>query len=123
MVWIKTPRMEAWACFACAWAFRPSGPPVGNSLEEMMQNYELQRDNEFKSHDCAQCPKTGATRDVPALHPKSRDRNYEMTPALPGGRTSAMGAKLKRLFEPPQRKNRPYSTPKLFFIPQVWRGP
>ena len=58
MVWIKTPRMEAWTCFACGWAFRPSGPPEGNSLDEMMRNYELQRDKEYASHVCAMCPRT-----------------------------------------------------------------
>ena len=57
MVWIKTPRMEAWACCACAWAFQPSGPPVGDSLEEMMRNYELHRDAEYASHICEMCPK------------------------------------------------------------------
>ena len=62
MVWTKTPRMEAWTCCACGWAFRPSGPPVGDSLEEMMLNYELQRDAEYASHVCAMCPKTRSAR-------------------------------------------------------------
>jgi len=53
MVWVRTPRMEAYTCFACAWAFRPSGPPLGDSLDEMMRNYEIQRDQEFVAHVCA----------------------------------------------------------------------
>jgi hypothetical protein len=57
MVWTKTPQMEAWTCFACAWAFIPFGPPRGNSLEEMMSNYERQRDKEYASHVCNECPK------------------------------------------------------------------
>lgn len=57
MVWTKTPQMEAWTCFACAWAFVPFGPPSGNSLEEMMNNYELQRDKEFASHVCTDHPR------------------------------------------------------------------
>ncbi len=64
MVWIKTPRMEAWACFACAWSFQPSGPPVGDSLDEMMRNYELRRETEFASHVCAMRPKTVGTRNA-----------------------------------------------------------
>jgi hypothetical protein len=33
--------------------FDPSLPPIGNTLEEMKQNYEQQRDQEFVSHPCA----------------------------------------------------------------------
>jgi hypothetical protein len=57
MVWTKTPQMEAWTCFACSWAFQPFGPPRGNSLQEMMTNYELQRDKEYASHVCREFPK------------------------------------------------------------------
>jgi len=71
MVWTKTPQMEAWTCFACSWAFQPFGPPRGNSMQEMMTNYELQRDQEYASHVCAQCPKRLSGREdsrIPA-HP------------------------------------------------------
>jgi hypothetical protein len=61
MVWTKTPSMEAWTCFACSWAFRPSGPPVGDSLDEMMLNYELQRDAEYASHVCSAHPRVKST--------------------------------------------------------------
>ena len=57
MVWIKTPRTEAWACSECAWTFSPSGPPDGSSLEEMKQNYERQRNKEYASHVCADHPR------------------------------------------------------------------
>jgi hypothetical protein len=63
IVWVRTPRMEAYTCFACAWAFRPSGPPLGDSLDEMMRNYEIQRDQEFVAHVCAQFPKSTIVRD------------------------------------------------------------
>ena len=53
MLWIKTTRVEAWACSECAWTFSPSGPPRGSSLEEMKQNYERKRDKEYASHVCA----------------------------------------------------------------------
>ena len=53
----RAAQMEAWTCFACAWAFSPSGPPCGKSLEEMMQNYELQRDKEYACHVCTEHPR------------------------------------------------------------------
>jgi hypothetical protein len=71
MVWTKTPQMEAWTCFACSWAFQPFGPPRGNSMQEMMTNYELQRDKEYASHVCTDSPKLQIGRDpskIPA-HP------------------------------------------------------
>lgn len=64
MVWIKTPQMEAWTCFACAWAFSPSGPPCGKSLEEMMQNYELQRDKEYACHVCTEHPRANVLKST-----------------------------------------------------------
>jgi len=63
MVWTKTPQMEAWTCSVCAWAFSPTGPPSGKTLEEMMNNFELQRDKEFASHICTKCPKQQRIRD------------------------------------------------------------
>ena len=82
MVWVKTPRMEAWACSACAWAFIPSGPPVGGSLEEMMRNYELQRGNEYASHVCAECPKGKSERDVSAVSRQTGDRTFDINRAI-----------------------------------------
>jgi hypothetical protein len=63
MIWIEMGRMETWACSECAWAFRPSGPPRGSSLDEMKQNYERQRDKEFASHVCAGHPRTKGAKD------------------------------------------------------------
>lgn len=63
MVWAKTARMEAWACFTCTWAFIPSGPPLGNSLDEMMLNYELQRDKEYACHVCAEHSRAKSAQD------------------------------------------------------------
>lgn len=53
MIWVKSEHSELWSCSRCAWAFKPSGPPRGTSLDEMMQNFERQRDQEFASHVCA----------------------------------------------------------------------
>jgi hypothetical protein len=61
LVWIKEQRFQGWGCSECAWAFNPSGPPTGESLDEMKKNYERQRDKEFRSHVCAGHPR--ATRN------------------------------------------------------------
>jgi hypothetical protein len=53
MIWVKSEHSELWSCSRCAWAFNPSGPPRGTSLDEMMQNFERQRDQEFASYVCA----------------------------------------------------------------------
>jgi hypothetical protein len=57
MTWIEADRFWGWGCSDCAWLFNHSGDPAGNSLEEMLQNYEDQRDNEFKAHVCARHPR------------------------------------------------------------------
>lgn len=57
---VKSALSDFWACSECAWAFHPSGPPLGKSLDEMMQNFERQRDKEFASHVCAKHPRTKA---------------------------------------------------------------
>jgi hypothetical protein len=61
LIWIKTPRMEAWACSECAWTFNPSGPPRGSDLEEMKHNYEHERDKEYASHACSNHPRAKTT--------------------------------------------------------------
>jgi hypothetical protein len=57
LVWVETQNFQGWACTECAWVFKASGAPMGNSLEEMKQNYEQRRNKEFTSHVCAQHPK------------------------------------------------------------------
>ena len=54
LVWIKEQRFWGWGCSECAWVFNPSGSPTGKSLDEMKQNYEQQRDEEFAAHVCAE---------------------------------------------------------------------
>lgn len=58
LIWVKSVHSESWACSECAWAFNPSGPPLGNSLDEMKQNFERQRGKEFAAHVCAAHPRT-----------------------------------------------------------------
>jgi hypothetical protein len=60
LVWVEQERFQGWACAACAWEFRASGPLVGNTIEEMKSTYEQQRDEEFKAHVCARHPKLPA---------------------------------------------------------------
>ena len=58
LVWMKKQNFQGWACSECAWAFNPIGPLVGESIVEMMEHYEEQRDREFKTHVCAERPRT-----------------------------------------------------------------
>ncbi len=58
MIWVQSATHGRWTCSGCAWVFNPSGPPVGNSIEEMKENYERQGREEFVSHVCAQHPRT-----------------------------------------------------------------
>jgi hypothetical protein len=44
---------RAFGCSECAWVFNPSDSVTGNSFDEVMRNFELQRDREFSSHVCS----------------------------------------------------------------------
>jgi hypothetical protein len=55
--WIEKEGFGGWACSECAWVFILSGPPTGKSLNEVVQNYEQQRDKAFAIHVCAEHPK------------------------------------------------------------------
>lgn len=52
LVWVKTPDFQGWACSQCAWLFNPSDFIDGNTIDEMKQNYERERDRAFASHSC-----------------------------------------------------------------------
>ncbi len=58
LIWIEGARFQGSGCSECAWMFRPSGPPAGDSLAEMMERYARQRDKEFAAHVCAEHPRT-----------------------------------------------------------------
>jgi rubredoxin len=62
LIFVKTARSESWSCSECGWAFNPSGPPRGHSLEDMMQDFERQREKEFAAHVCMQHPKPTAQK-------------------------------------------------------------
>jgi hypothetical protein len=53
LVWIDEQRFRGFGCSECSWRFEPTGAPTGTSFDEMMRNFELQRDKEFTSHLCA----------------------------------------------------------------------
>jgi hypothetical protein len=58
LVWIEQPHFRGFGCSECGWQFKSSGPPVGPSFDQMMRNFELQRDKEFALHVCANHPKS-----------------------------------------------------------------
>ena len=61
LVWIEQPRFRGFGCSECGWRFKPSGAPTGTSFDEMMRNFELQRDKEFTLHICADHPRAKST--------------------------------------------------------------
>jgi len=65
LVWVEEERFLGFACSECSWRFDSSAEPKGKSFDEMMWNFELQRDKEFTSHVCADHPTTmGEKRSI-----------------------------------------------------------
>jgi hypothetical protein len=62
LVWIEQERFRGFGCSECAWVFKSSGAPVGKSFDEMMRNFELQRDREFTLHVCTDHSSGKSTR-------------------------------------------------------------
>jgi hypothetical protein len=58
LVWIEQQRFVGFGCSECGWRFKPTGRPTGASFDEMMRNFELQRDKEFTSHVCGEHSKS-----------------------------------------------------------------
>jgi hypothetical protein len=58
LVWVQKERFMGWVCSGCAWEFNPSFVPAGNTLAEIKQKYERERDIAFESHVCAEHPKS-----------------------------------------------------------------
>jgi hypothetical protein len=59
LTWIKQERFRGFGCSECGWRFKPFDAPAGKSFDEMMHNFELQRDKEFTLHVCANHAKEG----------------------------------------------------------------
>jgi hypothetical protein len=87
MIWIKTARIEAWACSSCAWMFSPTGPPLGADLDEMKRNFERQRDKEYAFHVCAEHPGPASARSDSKFSKPTVGRTDIMNP---GGRRKEM---------------------------------
>ena len=62
LVWHEQQSFRGFGCSECGWRFEPSGAPIGASFDEMMRNFELQRDKEFTSHVCTDYPRAQRTR-------------------------------------------------------------
>jgi hypothetical protein len=60
LVWIDKQNLQGFGCSECNWMFKPAGALVLESLDEMKQKYEAQRDKEFAAHVCVKHP--GAAR-------------------------------------------------------------
>jgi hypothetical protein len=56
-IWIERPRFQGSGCSECGWLFKPPGPPTGDSLAQMKEIYERQRDKEFAAHVCSEHPR------------------------------------------------------------------
>ncbi len=54
LIWIEDRHFHGWRCSECVWVFKASGPPTGNSLQEMLENYKRLRDREFAAHICTE---------------------------------------------------------------------
>ena len=52
VVWVEGQSVKGWGCSECAWVFHPSGPPTGESLDEMKRNFQTRCDQEFTLHVC-----------------------------------------------------------------------
>lgn len=48
-----------WGCSDCSWLFNASGPPIGQDIPEMEQNYYTERDKQFREHLCSDYGKPG----------------------------------------------------------------
>jgi len=55
-------RFRGFACSECSWRLDSSVAPTGKSFDEMMRNFELQRDKEFASHVCVGHTKTAGSK-------------------------------------------------------------
>jgi hypothetical protein len=65
LVWIDEKYFRGFGCSECAWVFNASGSPLGNSFDEMMRNFEAQRDREFSFHVCADHSRNASTKSAP----------------------------------------------------------
>jgi hypothetical protein len=53
LIWVEGQSFAGWGCAECGWVFNCSGPPVGESLDEMKEHFQAQLSKQFLSHACA----------------------------------------------------------------------
>ena len=58
LVGTENQNFQGFGCSACNWVFKSSGEFVRESLNEMKQKYEAQRDQEFAAQVCVKHPRT-----------------------------------------------------------------
>ena len=48
---VKTRAYQGWGCTQCSWRF--NDPKIaGNTMEELIKNFEAKLDKAFEQHDC-----------------------------------------------------------------------
>jgi hypothetical protein len=62
-LWIDEKPFSGFWLFRMCLGVHSSGSPIGNSFDEMMQNFELQRDREFSSHVCSDYPRNTSAKN------------------------------------------------------------
>ena len=103
LTWIKDEHFYGPGCSRCAWLFRPSGPPSGNSIKEMKENYIRCCNGEFASHVCAEHPRDHVATAQKALRRDTRSRhNHRYTPKGQSAR-QLYETERGRLFNPVSR--------------------
>jgi hypothetical protein len=55
---IESQSFVGFGCSDCQWVYKTTGAPVGGSLDQMKQSYQVRRDKAFAAHDCRKFPKT-----------------------------------------------------------------
>ena len=75
LVWIEEQRSAGWGCSECAWVFNASGWPIGNTLEDVTRNFQMQLSEEFASHGCSGYPRTKAAAAAGGARPAIRQKS------------------------------------------------
>ena len=50
LVWIEQQRFRGFGCSECGWRLKPTETLAGPSFNEMMRNFELQRDTPARTN-------------------------------------------------------------------------
>jgi hypothetical protein len=58
LVWIEKQNFQGFGCSECNWMFKPSEALTGESLDELKEKYEAQREKDFAAHVCVKHPRT-----------------------------------------------------------------